>query len=148
MFRTGWGPASWARVVDPGGGDGGGGGRGGGGRGQGPPRGRGVGPGQRYGGPGQQGPPQQLQQDQAQAIAESQQLKELALKKKAFLQLKWDLESNRKHLGKGNLVYILINEQNQGPSNFGKKDINKMLRVSGFQTDDVMGITKNDYRPN
>ena len=82
------------------------------------------------------------------AEREAQDLKNQALKKKAYLQLKWDLDCNRKHLGKGNIVNILINDQNQRVVNVEKKNINTMLRVSGFSIEDVMGITINEYRPN
>ena len=82
------------------------------------------------------------------AEREARELKNQAFRKKAYLQLKWDLDSNRKHLGKGNIVNILINDQNQRVVNVEKKNINTMLRVSGFSVEDVMGITLNEYRPN
>ena len=82
------------------------------------------------------------------AEREARDLKNQALRKKAYLQLKWDLDCNRKHLGKGNIVNILINDQNQRVVNVEKKNINTMLRVSGFSVEDVMGITLNEYRPN
>ena len=82
------------------------------------------------------------------AEREARELKTQALRKKAYLQLKWDLDCNRKHLGKGNIVNILINDQNQRVVDVKKENINSMLRVSGFSIEDVMGITINEYRPN
>ena len=82
------------------------------------------------------------------AEREARELKSQALKRKAYLQLKWDLDCNRKHLGKGNMINILINQQTQRVINDKKGNVNKMLRVSGFTTDDVVGITINEYRPN
>ena len=152
----GWGPQSYAQVADKGGGWRG---RGGGGAGD-----RGGGQGARNG-PGS-GRVQSQRSDeqegrtsvQAEIMAVNRQVQEVerealelksqALKKKAYLQLKWDLDCNRKHLGKGNMVNILINDQNQRVVNVEKKNINTMLRVSGFSVEDVMGITLNEYRPN
>ena len=146
----GWGPRSYAQVADKGGG--GWRGRSGGGAGD-----RGGGAGARNGPVA--GVVQSERSDvQAEIMAvnrqaqeaerEARDLKSRALKKKAYLQLKWDLDCNRKHLGKGNMVNILINDQNQRVVNVEKKNVNKMLRVSGFSVEDVMGITINEYRPN
>ena len=60
------------------------------------------------------------------ANREAIELKEQALKKKAFLQLKWDLDCHRKHLGKGNIVNILINEHGQRVVSVEKVNVNKM----------------------
>ena len=168
MLTTRWGPPTYADVADPGGGEGGGG------TGQdqdgwnriphGGRRGRGFGNGRGGQGYGavprnpnvqQVGNQQNVRADalnqvnqQAQlAMRESQELKDRALKKKAYLQLKWDLESNRKFLGKGNLVNITINGLDRGVS-ITKQDVCKMLRAAQLSTDDVAGITFNDYRSN
>ena len=156
MRRGGWGPKSYAQVADHGGGGwrgGGGGGRGG--QGQGGPR-----PGTvQQRGHQERHDVQEIRTGlQAGIIAvnrqaqvaerEARDLKSQAFKKKAYLQLKWDLDCNRKHLGKGNIVNILINDQNQRVVNIEKKNINKMLRVSGFSVEDVLGITINEYRSN
>ena len=154
MGGNGWGPPrSYAAATDPGGGvgrgwRGGGGARGGyerGGRGASQGNGRG----------------QQIEQNDRQdmialarrqgqeANQQAREMKEQVLKRKAYLQLKWDLDCNRKHLGRGNIVNILINEATQRVISENKKgNVNKMLRISGFNSDDVMGITINEYRPN
>ena len=154
MGGNGWGPPrSYAAATDPGGGvgrgwRGGGGARGGyerGGRGASQGNGRG----------------QQIEQNDRQemialarrqgqeANQQAREMKEQVLKRKAYLQLKWDLDCNRKHLGRGNIVNILINEATQRVISENKKgNVNKMLRISGFTSDDVMGITINEYRPN
>ena len=157
MRGGGWGrPRSYASMTDPGGGDRRG--RGGGGLGRG-----GGGGGYAQGVSQSSGGAQQTEQQVGnvretqilvgrrlaqEANREAIELKELALKKKAFLQLKWDLDCHRKHLGKGNIVNILINEHGQRVVNVDKANVNKMLRVSGFNTEDVMGITINEYRTN
>ena len=151
MRGGGWGPPrTYASMTDPGGG--GRGDRGGGGSGRGG-QGGSHGPGRH-----QQSEPVGGNERQEQILGanrraqeanrEAMELKQLALKKKAYLQLKWDLDSHRKHLGRGNIVNILINEQGQRVVNVQKVNINKMLRVSGFTAEDVMGITINEYRSN
>ena len=163
MLTTRWGPATYADVADPGGGGGTGRDQGGwihqgGRRGRGSEHfrgGQGFGAVQRNDHVQQVGIQQsaraealdQVNQHAQQALRESQELKDRALKKKAFLQLKWDLESNRKYLGKGNLVNIMINGLDRGVS-ISKQDVCKMLRAAQLSTDDVDGITFNDYRPN
>ena len=139
MQRVNWGPRSYASIADTGGQPDPGGGDGARGRGGGPGRGRGRGQGVA---PGQDGGRQNL-------IAEAnRQGRELAFKKQAFLQMKWDCDSNRKILGEGNIVTFLLNEENGGNFDVEKNDVNKMLRCAGFTTADVLGITKNDFRPN
>ena len=153
----GWGPKSYAQVADKGGG---------GWRGR-----TGVGGGDVRGGQGARNGPgagsvrqeraavqEGMTDVQAGIVAvnrqaqvaerEARDLKAQALRKKAYLQLKWDLDCNRKHLGKGNIVNILINDQNQRVVDVKKENINTMLRVSGFSIEEVMGITINEYRPN
>ena len=80
------------------------------------------------------------------AIDEGIDLKKKAASKQAFFRMKMDLEENRRELGKGNIVAFLLNVG--GNQTVEKKDINKVLRCSGFVTDQVLGITRNDYRPN
>ena len=156
MGGSGWGPPrSYAAATDPGGGlRGGGAARGGferGGRGASQGYGRGHQAEHQQGNERQErivAVQRQAQEAAQQAQAQARELKDTVLKKKAFLQLKWDLDCNRKHLGKGNMVNILINQQTQRVINDKKGNVNKMLRVSGFTTDDVVGITINEYRPN
>ena len=138
MQRVDWRARTYARAAedpggqDPGGGGGGGRGRGGGGRGRGYGREQGV-----EGG------------DRVAMIAEAnRQGKMLADKRQAFQQMKWDCNSNRTNLGEGNIYTFLVNEGNAANSVFERSDVNKMLRVGGFTTSDVLGITKNDFRPN
>ena len=126
MRGGGWGrPRSYASMTDPGGGDRRG--KGGGGLGR---DGHAHGVSQSSGGV-QQTEHQVGNVRQEQILAgrrlakeanrEAIELKEQALRKKAYLQLKWDLDCNRKHLGKGNIVNILINDQNQRVVNVEKK---------------------------
>ena len=77
------------------------------------------------------------------ATAEGEDLKKLAQKKKAFFQMRLDLEGNRKRLGKGNIVTFLLNSRI-----VEKSEVNKMLRVGGFTCGQVKGITLNSYRDN
>ena len=90
----------------------------------------------------------QMNTSRREAIAEGVNLKKKAASKQAFFRMKMDLEGNRKELGKGNIVVFLINEGGTGSQIVDKKDINKVLRCSGFVTGQVLGITRNDYRPN
>ena len=62
------------------------------------------------------------------------------------LKLVWMLGwvvTNRQRLGKCNIITFLINDENQG---IEKKDINKVLRIAGFNVGDVEGIKLNDFR--
>ena len=79
--------------------------------------------------------------DQPDAQQEGIDLKKLAENKKAFYQMRLDLEGKRKNLGKGNILTFLINNNNTG---IEKSDVNKMLRCGGFQPAQVKGITLND----
>ena len=140
-----FGPRSYVAVTDPGGGRGsGGGGRGGGGGGRGSVRGnqeRGNGP--------EVGDQQNVRQRNIEAInAQAEDLQEMAMRKKAFLQLKWDLKSHRKQLGEGNQVIIVVNNESQRNINIEKHEVNKMLRVAGFTTNDVEATTLSDYDSN
>ena len=74
------------------------------------------------------------------AIAEGVQLKKKAASKKAFFRMKMDLEENRKELVKRNIVAFLLNAGGTGNQSVEKKDINKVLRCSGFVTSQVLGI--------
>ena len=104
MRGGGWGPPrTYASMTDPGGG--GRGERGGGGSGRG---GQGVshGPGrhqqsEQVGGNERQEQILGANRRAQEANREAMELKQLALKKKAYLQLKWDLDSHCKHLGRG-----------------------------------------------
>ena len=82
------------------------------------------------------------------AMEEGRDLVKEATNKKAFFQLRLDLEGNRKQLGKGNIVSFLICEDAQGKRDVEKSDVSKILRVGGFTSDQVIGITMNDYRSN
>ena len=62
--------------------------------------------------------------------------------------MKWDCNSNRTSLGEGNIYTFLLNEGNVGNAEIEKSEVNKVLRCGGFTTSDVVGITKNDFRPN
>ena len=90
----------------------------------------------------------QMNTSRREAIVEGAHLKKKAASKKAFFRMKMDLEENRKELGKGNIVAFLLNAGGTGNQSVEKKDINKVLRCSGFVTSQVLGITRNDYRPN
>ena len=68
----------------------------------------------------------------------------MAANKKAFFQMRLDLEGKRKNLGRGNILTFLINSNN----GIEKQDVNKMLRCGGFQPAQVKGITFNVYRSN
>ena len=147
MQRVTWRPRNFARVADPGGGvnDPGGGiqghGRGGGG---GPGRG-----GRRGGGPDQQVGRGNLQAEALrQGNRQGRDMRAEAAQRQAFLQMRFDCDSNRKNLGEGNILTFLLNEGNAENSEVEKKDVNKMLRCAGFNAGDVLGITKNDFRNN
>ena len=147
MQRVTWRPRNFARVADPGGGvnDPGGGiqghGRGGGG---GPGRG-----GRRGGGPDQQVGRGNLQAEALrQGNMQGRDMRVEAAQKQAFLQMRFDCDSNRKNLGEGNILTFLLNEGNAVNSEVEKKDVNKILRCAGFNAADVVGITKNDFRSN
>ena len=90
----------------------------------------------------------QMNTSRREAIAEAVNLKKKAAAKKAFFRMRMDLEENRKDLGKGNIVAFLLNAGGTGNQSVEKKDINKVLRCSGFVTSQILGITRNDYRPN
>ena len=75
---------------------------------------------------------------------EGAELKKMAANKKAFFQMRLDLEGKRKNLGRGNILTFLINSNN----GIEKQDVNKMLRCGGFQPAQVKGITFNVYRSN
>ena len=143
MQRVNWRPRTYARMAGPGGGvhDPGGGnqgqGRGGGG---GPGRGGGRG-----GGPDQQVGRQNLI---AEVNRQARDVRAEVAQKQAFLQMRFDCDSNRKNLGEGNILTFLLNEGNSENSEVEKKDVNKMLRCAGFNVADVLGITKNDFRNN
>ena len=62
--------------------------------------------------------------------------------------MKWDCEANRKVLGKGNQVSILVHDSNGASVSVEKSEVNKMLRFGGFQNGDVLGVTKCDFNPN
>ena len=62
--------------------------------------------------------------------------------------MKVDLEGSRKRLGEGNIVSFLFNADGTGNISIDKKEINKVLRLGGFITSQVEGITINDYRSN
>ena len=80
----------------------------------------------------------------ARARQEGVELKKMAANKKAFFQMRLDLEGKRKNLGRGNILTFLINSNN----GIEKQDVNKMLRCGGFQPAQVKGITFNVYRSN
>lgn len=142
MQRVDWRPRTYARAAgNPGGqvpgdpGDPGGGGA----RGRGGGRGRGIG--RDLG--GAEGV------DREALVAEAnRQGKMWAEKRQAFQQMKWDCNSNRTNLGEGNIYTFLVNEGNAAKFDIERSEVNKMLRVGGFTTSDVLGITKNDFRPN
>ena len=90
----------------------------------------------------------QMNASRREAMTEGANLKKKAASKKAFFSMKMDLEGNRKELGKGNIVSFLLHAGGTGNQSVEKKDINKVLRCSGFTTSQVLGITINDYRPN
>ena len=90
----------------------------------------------------------QMNTSRREAIAEAVNLKKKAAAKKVFFRMRMDLEENRKDLGKGNIVAFLLNAGGTGNQSVEKKDINKVLRCSGFVTSQILGITRNDYRPN
>ena len=140
MQRVNWRPRTYARMAGPGGGgDPGGGDPGGGGQGQG------------RGGPGRGGGRGGAPDRQALIAAANRQgrdMKAEAAQKQAFLQMRFDCDSNRKNLGEGNILTFLLNEGNAENSEVEKKDVNKMLRCAGFNAADVVGITKNDFRAN
>ena len=141
MQRVNWRPRTYARMAGPGGGDPGGGDQGpgrGGGPGSGGGRGRG-------GGPDHQVGRQNLIDE---ANRQGREMRDVAAQKQAFLQMRFDCDSNRKILGEGNILTFLLNEGNSENSEVEKKDVNKMLRCAGFNTGDVLGITKNDFRTN
>ena len=79
------------------------------------------------------------------AVNEGRNLRKEAETKKRYFQQKLNLKGNRKKLGKGNIITFLINDENQG---IEKNDINKVLRISGFNVGDVEGIKLIDYRSN
>ena len=79
------------------------------------------------------------------AVNEGRNLRKEAENKKRYFQQKLNLEGNRKKLGKGNIITFLINDENQG---IEKGDINKVLRISGFNVGDIEGIKLNDFRSN
>lgn len=139
MQRVNWRARTYAAraATDPG--DPGGQDPGGGGRGRGVGRGRGSGRDQ--GGP-------EVNERQAWIAEANRQGKIAADKKQAFHQMKWDCNSNRTSLGEGNIYTFLLNEGNVGNTEIEKSEVNKMLRCGGFTTSDVVGITKNDFRPN
>ena len=62
--------------------------------------------------------------------------------------MKWDCEANRKVLGKGNQVSILVHDDNGANVAVEKAEVNKMLRLAGFQNGDILGLTKCDFNPN
>ena len=115
-------------------------------------RGGGGGPG-RGGGRGG-GPDQQVGRGNLQAEAlrqgnrQGRDMRAEAAQRQAFLQMRFDCDSNRKNLGEGNILTFLLNEGNAENSEVEKKDVNKMLRCAGFNAGDVLGITKNDFRNN
>ena len=80
----------------------------------------------------------------ARARQEGVELKKMAANKKAFFQMRLDLEGKRNNLGRGNILTFLINSNN----GIEKQDVNKMLRCGGFQPAQVKGITFNVYRSN
>ena len=82
------------------------------------------------------------------AIKEGDRLRKAAAQKKAFFRMKVDLEGSRKRLGEGNIVSFLFNADGTGNISIDKKEINKVLRLGGFITSQVEGITINDYRSN
>ena len=102
MYTTRWGPRSYASVLD-----------------NGPlyvPR----------GGNERQGNLSGSQPDEngaARARQEGAELKKMAANKKAFFQMRLDLEGKRKNLGRGNILTFLINSNN----GIEKHDVNKML---------------------
>ena len=120
MYSTQWGPRSYASVTN-------------------------SGPGYRS---ENEDVADQMNTSRREAIAEGVNLKKKAASKQAFFRMKMDLEGNRKELGKGNIVVFLLNAGGTGNQSVDKKDINKVLRCSGFVTSQVLGITRNDYRPN
>ena len=133
MQRIDWRPRTYARAAEDSGGQDPGGGRGRGGwHGRGFVREQG----------GAEG------DDRQAMIAEAnRQGKMLADKKQAFQQMKWDCNSNRTILGEGNIYTFLVNEGNAAKSDFEKSEVNKMLRVGGFNTGDVLlCITKISFR--
>ena len=145
MQRVNWRPRTYARMAGPGGGvhDPGGGDQGHG-RGGGPGHGRGGGR-----GGGQGASDQERRQNLiAEGNKQGRELRDLVVKKQAFLQMRFDCDSNRKNLGEGNILTFLLNEGNSENSEVEKKDVNKMLRCAGFNAVDVLGITKNDFRTN
>ena len=143
MYTARWGPRTWSSVVKNGSDPAPNGPRNGNGRErQGnmrPVNGIGNGSVRQGNGRGNQPP------DQPDAQQEGIDLKKLAENKKAFYQMRLDLEGKRKNLGKGNILTFLINNNNEG---IEKSDVNKMLRCGGFQPAQVKGITLNDYRSN
>ena len=120
MYSTQWGPRSYASVTN-------------------------SGPGYRL---ENEDGTDQMNTSRREAIAEAVNLKKKAAAKKAFFRMRMDLEENRKDLGKGNIVAFLLNAGGTGNQSVEKKDINKVLRCSGFVTSQILGITRNDYRPN
>ena len=80
----------------------------------------------------------------ARARLEGAELKKMAANKRAFFQMRLDLEGKRKNLGRGNILTFLVNNSN----GIEKSDVNKMLRCGGFQPAQVKGITFNVYRSN
>ena len=81
----------------------------------------------------------------AQARKEGSELVKEAARKKFFFQQKMTLEGKRKSLGKGNIVTFLISYAKQG---LDFNEVNKILRVGGFNPDQVMAIKLNDFRDN
>ena len=73
------------------------------------------------------------------------ELQREAAKKKHYFQQKMTLEWKRKQLGKGNIVTFLMSESKQG---IEPNEVNKMLRVSGFTTEQVIAIKLCDFRAN
>ena len=123
MYTTRWGPRSYASVLD-----------------NGPVYGPRVGnerQGNLSGG-------QHDENGATRARHEGAELKKMAANKKAFFQMRLDLEGKRKNLGRGNILTFLINSNN----GIEKHDVNKMLRCGGFQPAQVKGITFNVYRSN
>ena len=80
---------------------------------------------------------EQINTSRREAMAEGANLKKKAASKKAFFSMKMDLEGNRKDLGKGNIVSFLLNAGGTGNQSVEKKEINKVLRCSGFTTSQV-----------
>ena len=81
----------------------------------------------------------------AQARLQGVELQKEAAKKKLYFQQKMVIEGNRKGLGKGNILVFTIGDPKQG---IEYNDVNKVLRIGGFNPDQVKAIKLSDFRVN